>query len=392
MSAVSERVRPAEAAVAEVVAVARRHADRCDQDARFPIEALAAMRRSRLLGLTVPAEFGGAAGSVGDLVRATMALGRVDTSVALIFAMHCQQVAAVVRHGGTRLRAQLLPAVARGEVYLGSATTEAGKGGHLLTSGSAVEACDGVLRIDRDCPIVTGGAHADGFLLTTLAPGARSPSEVDLVYASRQQLTLEVLGGWRALGMRSTESVPMRLVGTVPEWQMIGAHGGFRSIATSVFGPLAHIGWSAAWLGTAAGACARVVEHLRSPAERHKLRPPSDLLLARLVDVRSRLDVVHALLWHAVSMVESSPDLSAPPAQLLLNTLKVRGAEECFTAVHELVELAGMRHGYLAGSPTQLERAFRDLRSASLNYGNDRLRLASGALALLDPEVRLAGG
>jgi acyl-CoA dehydrogenase len=37
-----------------------------------------------------------------------------------------------------------------------------------------------------------------------------------------------------------------------------------------------------------------------------------------------------------------------------------------------------------------LERAFRDLRSASLNYGNDRLRRASGALALMDSEVHFA--
>jgi acyl-CoA dehydrogenase len=383
---------PLRAAIAEVAGVAGAHAERTDREAAFPAEALATMRRTGLLGLSVPAELGGWDGTVADLVRVTMELGRVDTSVAMVFAMHCQQVAAVARYGGARLRAELLPAVARGDVYLASVTTEPGKGGHLLTSGSKVEADGCMLRIDRDSPIVTGGGHADGFLVTTLAPNAASPAEVDLVYAAREQLTLQVLGGWPALGMRATESVPMRLTGAVPEWQVVGEHGGFRTIATNVFGPFAHAGWAAAWLGAAAGACSRVVKHLRSPAERRKLSPPSELLLVRLASVRARLDAVHSLLQHTVSVIESGRDLSTPPAQLLINALKTQAAEECFAAVNDLVELAGLRHGYLAGSPTCLERTFRDLRAASLNYGNDRLRLANGALALLDGEVCLAGG
>jgi acyl-CoA dehydrogenase len=55
-----------------------------------------------------------------------------------------------------------------------------------------------------------------------------------------------------------------------------------------------------------------------------------------------------------------------------------------------LIDAVGMRHGYLKDSPTRLERTLRDLRSAPLNYSNDRLHLSDGRLALLDPEVRLA--
>jgi acyl-CoA dehydrogenase len=57
--------------------------------------------------------------------------------------------------------------------------------------------------------------------------------------------------------------------------------------------------------------------------------------------------------------------------------------------VEELIELVGLRHGYLRNQPLALERALRDLRSASLNYGNDRLHLANGSLSLLDQETTL---
>ncbi|HEU5471329.1 MAG TPA: acyl-CoA dehydrogenase family protein [Actinophytocola sp.] len=375
--------------LADVVATAERYAAGADETARFPTEALDALRASGLLGLLVPAEHGGAGGGLGDLVDVTMRLSRVDLSVGMIFAMHCQQAITLVRYARPRLAGELLPALGRGELYLASVTTERGTGGHLLTSDSPTSSGAGLLRIDRDAPIVTGGEHADGFLITLLAPDADSPTQVSLVYAAREQLALEVTGGWDPLGMRATHSVPMRLSGAVPEHQVVGESGGFRAIAAGLFGPVAHLGWAAAWLGTAAGALSRVLRLMRSPAGRRQFDLTSELLLTRLARIRGRLDTVHALLRHTVSTVDGAPDMSAPPVQLLVNTLKVQAAEQCFAAGHELVELVGLRHGYLRGSELYLERVFRDLRSASLNYANDRLNLANGSLAVLDQEVRL---
>lgn len=376
-------------ALAEVCAVAAEHARDADESARFPVEAMDVMRRTRLLGLMVPGELGGGNGTVADLVDATIELGRADMSTAMIFAMHSQQVAALARYGNARLRAEVLTAVGAGEIYLASVTTEPGTGGHLFSSESVTGSAGGMLQLHRDAPIVTGGAFADGFLITVLTPGATAPTQVDLVYAARDQLALEVLGDWQPLGMRATHSVPMRLAGLIPGWQVVGGPAGFRVIASQVFAPLAHVGWSAAWLGTAAGALSRAVQHFRAPG-RGQFDPGSELGLARLAAVRERIDVVHAMLRHALNVVEAGGDLSAPASQLLLNALKVRAADECFAAVHDLIELVGLRHGYLTGSAMGLERAFRDLRSASLNYGNDRLRLADGSLTLLDSGVHLA--
>ncbi|MFI9811623.1 acyl-CoA dehydrogenase family protein [Saccharothrix variisporea] len=374
----------------EVLAVVAEEAGQADRDARFPVRSLEALRSSGLLGLVVPGEFGGMGGGYAEVVDVTQRLAREDMSVAMVFAMHCQQAATLVRHAGPALRDSVLPALGRGELYLGSVTTERGKGGHLLVSESATTGDDEVLRVDRDAPIVTGGEHADAYLITALAPDATSPSQVSLVYARRDQLDVSVLGGWDPLGMRATHSVPMRLTGAVPVTQVVGERGGFRDIVTATFGPLAHLGWAAAWLGAAAGALSRVVGHIRSPEGRKQFDTESDLLLTRLASVRGRLEVVNALLRQTLHAVAGSADLSAPPVRMLVNTLKVQAARQCFQAVDQLVEVVGLRHGYLRGSALGLERVFRDLRSASLNYADDRLRLANGVAVLLDPEVRLA--
>ncbi|MFE7778861.1 acyl-CoA dehydrogenase family protein [Streptomyces sp. NPDC057445] len=376
--------------VRHVAAVTAEHAPRHDRDADFPVEALAALRETGLLGLTVPGDHGGLGGTVSDLLDVCIELGRADMSVAMILGMHCQQVAAVAGHAAPRLRDELLPRIAAGRLYLASVTTEAGKGGHLLTAESELRGDSTHLAIDRFAPIVTGGTHADGFLITVRAPDASSPSQVSLVYADRDQLTVEQSGVWNPMGMRASHSVALRLTGSVPAHQVVGEHGRFSRIAGEVFGPLAHLAWSAAWLGTAAGALARVVGMLRSPAGRRRFDLGSELLLGRLSAARQKLDTVHALLRHTEQVVRHTTELSVPRVQLLLNALKITASEQCHAAVEELVAAVGLRDGYLKDSGTRLELALRDLRSAPLNYSNDRLHQADGRLTLLDAEVRLA--
>lgn len=374
--------------VSQVVVVTAEHAERNDLDAVFPLQALQALRETGLLGLLVPGEFGGLGGTIADVLRVTTQLGREDMSVAMIFAMHCQQVAAITRYAAGELRNELLPQIAQGRCYLASVTTEMGSGGNLLGSSAKLGAINGKLVLDRFAPIVTGGLHADGYLITMQDPEAESAHQVSLVYARRDQIEVTAAGTWQPLGMRASDSGPLHLRGELPAHQVIGLHGRFRDIVSAIFGPMAHLGWSAAWLGTASGALSRVIGVLRDNRSRGSAQLDSELLLSRLATARQRLEVVHALLWRCAEVVDTEADLSRPRIQLLINGLKVTASEQCHAVIEDLITLVGMQHGYLRGSPTHLERALRDLRSAALNYNNDRLRLADGKLALLDPEVR----
>ena len=51
------------------VAVARRHADAGDVEARFPREAFEELRAQKLLGLLLPVEAGGEAARVSDVAQ-----------------------------------------------------------------------------------------------------------------------------------------------------------------------------------------------------------------------------------------------------------------------------------------------------------------------------------
>jgi acyl-CoA dehydrogenase len=97
------------------------------------------------------------------------------------------------------------------------------------------------------------------------------------------------------------------------------------------------------------------------------------------------------MLRHAVAEFVPGDDRTAAGSfQSLVNSLKLIGGQQCWIAVNEMIDLVGLKNGYMVDSPLRLERTLRDLRSASLNFSDDKLRLANGSLAMLDMGVHLA--
>src|SRR5262245_49188319 len=82
--------------IAETVAAPA--ADAVDREARFPHEAIAALREERMLGAFVPRALGGSGATIGQLAACCEVLGRSCASTAMIFAMHQIEVACLARH------------------------------------------------------------------------------------------------------------------------------------------------------------------------------------------------------------------------------------------------------------------------------------------------------
>ncbi|MBF9128542.1 acyl-CoA/acyl-ACP dehydrogenase [Plantactinospora sp. S1510] len=376
-----------------VLPVLRQHAREVDLTAAFPTDNLAALRKSGLLGLLVPQRYGGLGGDLADLVEIAGELAAECLSTAMIWAMHCQQVDVLLHHASAPLRDRLLPRIAAGDVYLASVTTEAGKGGHLLSADAAITRQDDDLLIDRMAPVVTGGEYADGFLITMRTSPDATAHEVSLVYADRDQLTLAGRGNWDPLGMRGTHSLGFSITGRVGADQLLGEPGGFRAITIESMVPAGHLGWAACWLGGARAAYAGLLRMLRSPDRPSSIDLGSPLVAERLARIRLDLEAVsaylHAALAEVVTARRAGEPLSGTATQLHLNSLKVLAAELTFQAVDRMVQVGGLGLAYRRDSPLPLERVFRDLRSASLNYANDRLLVTNGALCMMDTAVTL---
>jgi len=148
----------------EVLAV---HAADVDRNARFPKEAFAALRHAKLLSAYVPTDFGGMGLNIVQIGQICEALGQYCGSSAMIYAMHCIQVACVVHHArdSSYYRDYLWELVAD-QRLMASATTEIGTGGDLRSSVCAIEVSGKQFKLTKKAPVISYGETADDILVT----------------------------------------------------------------------------------------------------------------------------------------------------------------------------------------------------------------------------------
>ncbi|TKJ93355.1 acyl-CoA dehydrogenase [Paenibacillus sp. CFBP13512] len=381
--------------IAEVKKITREFAKRAnvqDQNGTFPVENLADLKSSGLMSISLPNYYTDQNQpnlKVLSSIAEIMASGCLST--AMIWAMHIQQVEVLLQQEKNEFVFKLLSRLKEEQPLIASVTTEKEKGGHLLSSHSPLLSDGDDIFIDRNAPIVTGGEYADWFLITMKESIESSTNEVKLIFAERNQLKLNYVSEWKAMGMRSTGSVGMEIEGTIKKEQIMGASEQFKHLAVKAMIPIGHILWSSCWLGAAKGVFEGLIQVIRDPQNRARYNLKSDSLYEKIARIRLQLDTVSIYLNEMIKRYEISSDnqetiklLEEPRFNIHINNLKVLASENLFNATNSMMEVAGLTYGFVNNDMVPLERVFRDIRSASLMYHNDRLLLVNGKMSLID--------
>src|SRR6204780_596154 len=151
----------------------RANADRIDQSRQFPRENLAALGKAGVLGLLVPAQFGGAGASLGEMSRVLDAQSQACASTAMVTLMHYCATAVVAAKGDDKLKQELLPSFARGGHLSTLAFSESGSGGHFYAPVSEVRQ----KRLSARKSFVTSAGEADSYIVSARKTGATGPTE-----------------------------------------------------------------------------------------------------------------------------------------------------------------------------------------------------------------------
>ncbi len=168
--------------------IAGPNANDVDRAARFPSEAIDALKAEGALSAFVPVELGGGGISFEAIAAACFELGRRCGASAMVFAMHQIQVACIVRHlDDSTWFAGYLRDLVKDQRLIASATSEVGSGGDMSRSiAAATPGDDGLVHFEKQAPTVSYGAHADD-LFTTLrrSPDAEPGDQVVVLTSAR---------------------------------------------------------------------------------------------------------------------------------------------------------------------------------------------------------------
>ena len=360
--------------------IAGRWAADVDRDARFPHEALGALREARLLGALIPASLGGLGSTFHEVADACEILGTKCANTAMVFAMHQIEVHLLTRH--TRVAPAFRPVlqdIAERQLLLASATTEREVGGDIRASRCAVERDGNTFRLEKDASVISYGEMADAVLVTARrAPDAAGNDQV-LVYAPREALTLELTSGWDTLGFRGTCSSGYRLTveGDV-DWILPEPFG---AMAARTMLPTSHTLWASLWLGIATDAVRRARAAVRADARRHPDRLPA--AARRVAELTGTLQSMEAVVHDAVAHYERHLDddetLAGMAFTLRMNNLKTLASTLLVQIVSDAMLVTGLG-GYRRDSATSVERHLRDAFGAPIMVGNDRITGNSAAM------------
>jgi acyl-CoA dehydrogenase len=366
--------------------VAARHAAEVDRDARFPAEAVAALRSAGVLSAAVPVELGGAGCNMHQLAQLCATLAQGCGSSGMVLAMHYSQLACLARHGmDSGFFVGYLRELVQQQFLLASMTSEVGTFGDTRSSVCAIERQGERFVLNKDATTGSYCAHADAILVTCRRDADAPASDQVLVMVRKQDFTLTQTTTWDTLGMRGTCSPGFRLDSSGPLEQVLP--GSFADSSALTMVPYSHILWSSLWWGIAADAVSRAATYVRGEArKRPGTLPPT---AQRLAEVSTQLQAMK-LQWQstaeAFDAVAGAPD--GPQAllgigwALRLNNLKVNCSEAAPQIVHRALQILGVL-GYKNDSPFSLGRHYRDVLSASLMISNERIASKSASMLMV---------
>lgn len=368
------------------VSVAGPAADDVDRHARFPIEALTALKKARLLSAFVPKELGGMGCGISELSGMCELLGRYCSASGMVLAMHHIQVACLVRHGlsqesGRRYLAEL----AERQLLIASVTSEVGVGGDTRTSVCALERTGGLFALTKDATTISYGEHADDLLITARRASDAQGNDQLLVLARKGEYTLQRKGNWDTLGMRGTCSPGFLLTCSGSVDQILPTP--FAEISSQTMVPFSHILWAGLWLGIATAGVTRARAFVREQARRTPgVAPPSGVRLAELWSaLQAMRSNVHAVATECDALMASSEGaegLSSLRFALEMNNLKVIASTQVVQIIHQALLICGIS-GYKNDTKFSLGRQLRDAHSAALMVGNDRILATNASLLLV---------
>lgn len=373
------------AKVAQVATeIAHKYAADVDRDARFPQEALAALKSLGALGAAVPEEFGGWGCSVVELTEMCVDLGRVCSATAMVFAMHQIQVISLAHHAHEKPNiADYLRRVATEQRLIASGTSEVGPSGDMRQSVCHVERIGDKVRVQKHCTTMSYVQHADDILIQARRSSDSAPSDQMLVLGIEGTYSLQNLGSWDTLGMRGTCSPGGVLTIEGESWQAIDIQ--FGEVASVTMSPTSHILWGGLWLGIAKSAEAVARSLIRAKARKNPGQtPPEALELSRLsgqVQLMESNVMCLALEFDQLWRNEKSK-LAELSFGLRSNNLKLTTSEELPKIVGDALRISGIM-AYKNDTEFSLGRQLRDSYSCALMVNNQRIHSSNAATLLV---------
>ncbi|HXY51362.1 MAG TPA: acyl-CoA dehydrogenase family protein [Terriglobales bacterium] len=336
-----------------------------DKVGQFSTEAVKSLGESGLLGVMLPVDAGGSGLGPRTFAAVVATLAEADASVAMVYLMHILGTATIsaARPSAVSAVTPVLREIGAGRHLSTLAFSEAGSRSHFWAPLSRAHRNGNGVHISAKKSWVTSAGHAQSYVVSSLAPEGKGPTDSTLYLVTAGTRGLAVAGPWDGMGLRANASAPITLQECeVPSgFQLTEDGAGFPAMLNVVL-PLFNLGTACVALGLCRAAVAGTASHLKNAKFEHlgqSLGESLPTLRAQLATMQIDTDGLLARINDLVDHLEK------PRETTMLRVLETKAAAG---DVAISVTSAAMRAcgGAAFSKHLGIERLFRDAHAGAV--------------------------
>lgn len=346
----------------------RPHVREWDEQQYFPVETMRQMGEQGLLGVLVPAQYGGAGLGYREYVAAIVELSKVDGSIGLSMAAHnslCTNH--ILMFGSEEQKQTWLPRLATGEWIGAWGLTEPNTGsdaGNMRTTAIQQPNGDWVLNGAKN--FITHGKSGQVAVVIARTGEPNTSRNATAFVVERGTAGFSAGKKEDKLGMRASETAEMIFQDCrIPDSQRLGEVGeGFVQSLKILDG--GRISIAALSLGIALGAYEHALAYAQERQQFGQAIGRFQAIAFKLADLATEIEAAKLLVYQAADLKDAGKPVTKESAMA-----KLYASEVAVKTGNEAVQIFG-GYGYTKDFP--VEKYYRDAKLCTIGEGTSEIQ------------------
>ena len=338
-----------------------------DETERFPEETVRKMAKLGIMGIPVPAQYGGAGGDNMLYTMAVEELSRVCATTGVIVSAHTSLCCAPIMENGTEeQKMKYLPKLASGEWIGAFGLTEPNAGTDASAQQTmAVKEGDHYV-LNGTKIFITNASHADVFIIMAMTDKSKGTKGISAFIVEKDFPGFSIGKKEKKLGIRGSATCELIMENCiVPAENLLGAEGkGFGIAMKTLDG--GRIGIASQALGIAQGAMDETVKYVMERKQFGKPIGKFQNTQFQLADLETKIQASRLLVRKAAFKKDKKQPYSADAAMA-----KLFAAETAMEMTTKAVQFHG-GYGYTREYP--VERMMRDAKITEIYEGTSEVQ------------------
>jgi len=337
-----------------------------DQEARFPEEAVRKMGALGLMGMMIPAEYGGAgAGALSySLALQEIAYACASTAVTMSVTNLCSDP--ILQFGTEEQKRRYLVPLARGEMLGAFAVTEPAAGSDPGSMTTRAEDCGDHYRINGTKVFITNGSRADVIVLIARTGSEKANRGLSAFLLTKEMPGFRIGRAEEKMGLRASDTVELIFEDCrISKENLLGKEGSGFKIAMVALDS-GRIGIASQSLGIGRACLDEMVRYAKTRRQFGKAIGTFQAIQWMIADIAAQIEAANWLTLYAADRKDQGLPFTKEASMA-----KLVASEMANRAAYRAVQVHG-GYGYMR--EYKVERLYRDARVTTIYEGTSEVQ------------------